>query len=349
MKTILVYALTIAVVLSMAACGGVGNSAEPEENVYSKLEAVELIGADSTGVGSAGQLFGQYFAQRVFEITGGKLSVDYHPNGELVGDLGLIRMMKANQIQVVVCQTAPMVSFVPEMAVFDLPMVFYEYDGDTIDAVLNGQNDFTARLSDAYEDAGFHLLGFLQDGTYRLTTSNRALNTLDDFKGLRIRTMENSNHMEFWSALGAMPTPLPWADVPDALRSGQVDAQENAADTIFSASLQDVQHYLAYTNHMLYCNQICISKEAWDSLDPAYQAAIEQAAAEAIEYVRPLLAEVDRYFKQKLAEAGMTVIEYDASFYDRILALDSVKALYENIDKNQTNGLGTLLEGELNK
>ena len=349
MKTILVYALTIAVVLSMAACGGAGNSAEPEENVYSKLEAVELIGADSTGVGSAGQLFGQYFAQRVFEITGGKLSVDYHPNGELVGDLGLIRMMKANQIQVVVCQTAPMVSFVPEMAVFDLPMVFFKYDGDRIDAVLNGQNDFTAILSDAYEDAGFHLLGFLQDGTYRLTTANRALNTLEDFEGLSIRTMENSNQMAFWSALGAMPAPLPWADAPDALRNGQVDAQENAADTIFSASLQDVQHYLAYTNHMLYCNQICISKEAWDSLDPAYQAAIEQAAAEAIEYVRPLLAEVDRYFKQKLAEAGMTVIEYDASFYDRILALDSVKALYENIDKNQTNGLGTLLEGELNK
>ena len=108
----------------MAACGGAGNSAEPEENVYSKLEAVELIGADSTGVGSAGQLFGQFFAQRVLEITGGKLSVDYHPNGELVGDLGLIRLMKANQIQVVVCQTAPMVSFIPEMAVFDLPMVF---------------------------------------------------------------------------------------------------------------------------------------------------------------------------------------------------------------------------------
>ena len=349
MKKILVFALTIAVVLSMTACGGSGNSAEPEEDVYSKLEAVELIGADSTGVGSAGQLFGQYFTQRVFEITGGKLSVDYHPNGELVGDLGLIRMMKTNQIQVVVCQTAPMVSFVPEMAVFDLPMVFFEYDGDRIDAVLNGQNEFTARLSDAYEDGGFHLLGFLQDGTYRLTSANRALNTLEDFKGLRIRTMENTNQMAFWSALGAMPAPLPWADVPDALRNGRVDAQENAADTIFSASLQDVQHYLAYTNHMLYCNQICISKEAWDSLDPAYQAAIEQAAAEAIEYVRPLLAEVDRFFKQKLTETGMTVIEYDVSFYDSILALDGVKALYEDIDKNQTNGLGTILEGELNK
>ena len=349
MKKILVFALTLAVILSMAACGGAGNTAEAEGNDFSKLEAVELIGADSTGVGSAGQLFGQYFAQRVLEITEGKLSVDYHPNGELGGDLELIRQMKANKIQIVVCQTAPVVSFVPEMAVFDMPMVFSEYDGDRIDSVLNGKNDFRARLSAAYEKAGLHLLGFLQNATYRLTTANRKLDTLESFRGLRIRTMENSNQMAFWTALGATPSPLPWAKVYDELQKGTIEAQENAADTCFSASLQDVQTYLACTDHMLYGNQICISKAAWDSLDPAYQAAIEQAAAEAVAYMRPLLKEVDAYHKQKLVEAGMTLIEYDDAFYDSILALDSVRAVYENIDNNQTGGLGSLLIAELGK
>ena len=56
-----------------------------------------------------------------------------------------------------------------------------------------------------------HLLGFLQNATFRLTTSNRELKTLEDFKGLQIRTMENANHMEFWQAIGAQPTPLAWA------------------------------------------------------------------------------------------------------------------------------------------
>ena len=213
MKKILLFALALAVLLSVSGCGGAENTAATEENPYADLPAVELIGADTTGKGSAGQLFGQYFSQRVLELTEGKLSVEYHPNGELGGDLDLIRQMRANQIQLVVCQTAPMVSFVPEMAVFDLPMVFSEYDGDRIDAVLNGQNDFTARIDAAYEKANLHLLGFLQNGTFRLTTSNRPLETLEDFRGLRIRTMENSNHMAFWSALGAYPTPLAWAKV----------------------------------------------------------------------------------------------------------------------------------------
>ena len=150
----------------------------------------------------------------------------------------------------------------------------------------------------------------------RGTTSNKDIESLDDFRGLRIRTMENTNQMAFWSALGAIPTPLAWEDVYGAIENGRVEAQENAADTIYGASLQNVQKYLACTDHLLYCNLICMSRQAWDSLDPAYQVAIEQAAAEAIAYIRPLLVEVDRYHKERLVEEGMTMIEYDAEFYE---------------------------------
>ena len=281
------------------------------------------------------------------DITEGRLTVEYRPNGALGGDFDLIRQMQENRIQVVVCQTAPLVSFIPELAVFDLPMVFAEYSGDVIDDVLNGQNDFSSRLSAAYEQAGFHSLGFLQNATYRLTTANRPLMELEDFRGLRIRTMESTNHEAFWSALGAEPAPMPWAEVYGALESGRIDAQENAADTCFGASLQEVQTYLACTDHILYCNQLCIGKEAWDSLDPAYQAAITPAAAEAIAYMRPLMEEIDAFHKRKLTDSGMQLIEYDNGFYDRVMALDGVQAVYADIDKNQTGSLGAFLMAEL--
>ena len=319
------------------------------DDPYADLEPVELIGADSTGKGAAGQIFGEYVAQRVSEITGGKLTIDYHPNGELGGDADLIRQAQAGDIDIVVCQTAPIVSFIPEMAVFDLPMVFAKYDGDKIDAVLNGENDFTAAIGAAYEKADLHLLGFLQNATYRLTTSNRALNTLADFAGMQIRTMENKNHMAFWTAIGAEPTPLAWAEVYISLQNGTIDAEENAADTCVGANFQEVQKYLSCTNHILYCNQICISKAAYESLAPAYQAALDQAVAEALAYMRPQLAQIDADNKQILVDGGMTLITYEPDFYDGILALDAVKALYKDIDENQINGLGTLLQAELAK
>ena len=101
-------------------------------------------------------------------------------------------------------------------------MVFSKYDGDTIDGVLNGDSAFRTELSSAFDAAGFHYLGILQNATYRLTTANKELNTLADFKALQIRTMNNSNHMAFWTAIGAEPTPLAWSEVYFALQSGTI-------------------------------------------------------------------------------------------------------------------------------
>lgn len=338
---------TFAVILALSMIFALSVTAFADDP-YAELKPVELIGADATSKGAAGQIFFEYVCQRVDEITGGKLTIDYHPNSELGGDADIIRQMQYNDIQMSVCQTAPIVSFIPEMAVFDLPMVFSKYDGDTIDAVLNGENDFTAALDAAYENADLHLLGFLQNATYRLTTANTDLTSLDGFKALQIRTMENKNHMAFWTAIGAEPTPLAWPEVYIALQNGTIDAEENAADTCVGANFQEVQKYLACTNHILYCNQICINREAYEELDPAYQTALDQAVEEAIAYMRPQLADIDLQNKQKLVDGGMTLIEYDAEFYDTILGLDGVKELYTKIDSD-VNGLGTLLVNELSK
>lgn len=179
-----------------------------------------------------------------------------------------------------------------------------------------------------------------------MTTANKELNTLADFKALQIRTMNNSNHMAFWTAIGAEPTPLAWSEVYFALQSGTIDAQENAADTCVGANLNEVQKVLACTNHILYANQMTINKEAYDSLDPAYQAALNQAVTEALAELRPQLSEIDEQNKQTLVDKGMTLIEYDNAFYDEILNLDTVKKLYSDID-SQVNGLGATLQEAL--
>lgn len=345
----------------LTACGGTTAAEKPaaenketktsetaaDTGKYDDLEEVELIGADTAGKGAAGQLFGELVSAKVDEITGGKLTIDYHPNGDLGGDEDILRQMKSNDIQLVVCQMAPVVSFIPEAAVFDLPMAFSKYDGDTIDSVLNGaDSEFSKKFSEAYETAGFHFLGILQNATYRLTTANVELNTLQDFKGLQIRTMSNNNHMAFWTAIGAEPTPLAFSELYFALQSGTIDAEENAADTIVGINLNEVQKVLACTNHILYANQIAINKDAYDALDPAYQEALNQAVTEALNELRPQLAEIDEANKKALEEKGMTVIEYENAFFDEILALDSVKQLYEEID-GQVNGLGSVLQDAL--
>ena len=353
MRKIMAAALAGFMVLSLTACGGGDDKAAKSDSKasgdYAKLKSVELIGADSTGKDAAGQLFGELVAKKVSTITGGKLTIDYHPNGDLGGDEDLLRQMKSNDIQLVVSQTAPVVSFIPEVAVFDLPMAFAQYKGDAIDKVLNGKDsDFRKKLSEAYEKSGYHYLGILQNATFRLTTANKDLKTLEDYKSLKIRTMSNKNHMAFWTAIGAEPTPLAWPEVYFALQSGTVAAEENAADTIVGANFNEVQKYLACTNHILYANQICMNKKAYDGLDPAYQKALNQAVTEALAEMRPKLADIDKKNKDDLKGKGMTIINYDNAFFAKILELPGVKKLYSDID-GQVKGLGKVLMDDLKK
>lgn len=280
--------------------------------------------------------------------TEGRLKIDYHPNAELGGDEDLLRQLRANDIQLVVGQMAPVTAFVPEGAVFDLPMVFTPYDGKTIDRVLNGDGPFRTKLAAAYERAGLHYLGTLQNGTYRLMTSNKPVRTLEDFKGIKIRTMSNKNHMAFWSVMGANPTPLAWPELYFSLQSGIVEAEENAADSIVSANFNEVQKYVAETNVILYANELVVNKKAFDALPEAYQKVLEESVQEAMAELAPTLVQVDKDSKAKLQQKGMTLITYPPEFYKEVRTQPGVIKLYQQIDQ-QTNGLGTLLMQELKK
>ena len=134
---------------------------------------------------------------------------------------------------------------------------------------------------------GSIIWGTLQNGTYRLMTSNRPVRTIEDFKNMKIRTMSNKNHMAFWSAMGANPTPLAWPELYFSLQSGIVDAEENAADTIVSAHFNEVQKYVAETNVILYANEMVLNKKAFDALPEAYQKVLEESVQEAIKNWRP--------------------------------------------------------------
>ena len=371
MKKITAMLLAGAMMLSLAACGGNGGNGsntsnpgnsgggssaggsnassstnQPSGADYSSLDKVTLTGADSSGKGAAAQLFGELVAEKVDAITGGQLTIEYFPNGELGADADILRQMKANEISLVVCQTAPVVSFVPEVAVFDLPMVFAKYDGATIDKVLNGDSEFNTQMGEAFNNSGFELLGILQNATYRLTTANKELKTLADFNSLQIRTMENPNHMAFWTAIGAQPVPMAWNEVYFALQSGNIGAHENAADTCLGANMNEVQKYLAFTNHILYANMMIMNQDAYNSLDPLYQQALNQAVAEAMTEIAEQLATIDSDSKAELENRGMTMIEYGPEFYDEMLAVSGVTDLYKNIDE-QVGGLGTVLQDAL--
>ena len=356
MKRIFVLLLVIVMGLTAVACSGQETATEPESPAseeepseggsdYASLEPVQLIGADNAGVGAAAQLYGELIAKKVAEITDDQLTIDYYPNSQLGNDQELQSQMLAGDIDIVIAQTAQTVSFVPEVAIFDLPMVFAKYDATTIDYALN-KSEFSEKMKEAYKAKNMHILHYLQGGTFRETTSNKKIESIEDFKGLKIRTMENQYHMAFWQELGASPTPLPWPEVYVSLQQGLVDGQENATDTCVGANLQEVQDYLIMTHHILYCNQFLINASKFDGLDPMYQAALQQAVDEAAVEIEAALIAINDENREKLVEGGMELVEFEDSFIDEVLeeAQEVYNAIGEDIGQDYVDSLLDALE-----
>lgn len=228
------------------------------------------------------QIFSEKFADEVNELSGGKMKIQVYANSTLGGDRELLETCADGDIPFVVQNTAPQVTFMPDLAIFDLPCVF-----DSLDDCRKKIDDkqFYSLVSDVYTKGGYHLLGMADQG-FRVMSTNKPVNDVSDFKGQKIRTMENSYHLAFWKAIGANPTPMSFSEVYIGLQQNTIDAQENPYEVIVSNKLYEQQDYVIETNHLPHLISLIVNDEFFRNLPKEEQAIMAKAAETATEYAR---------------------------------------------------------------
>ena len=76
-------------------------------------------------------------------------------------------------------------------------------------------------MQESYRDAGYELLGYADQG-FRVMSSNKEVSSFSDFKGQKIRTMEDPYQLSFWKKLKANPTPMSFSEVYIGLQQGNL-------------------------------------------------------------------------------------------------------------------------------
>ena len=201
------------------------------------------------------QIYAQKFADEVNKLSNGKMKIRVYNNSVLGGDRELLESCKNGDIPFVVQNTAPQVSFMQKLSIFDLPMLF-----DNIEEVREKLDDdkFYDLMEKVYKEGGYKLLGFTDQG-FRIMTTNKKIEIILDFKGQKIRTMENSNHIMFWKDLKTNPTPMSFSEVYIGLQQNTIDAQENPYEVVVSSKLYEQQKYLIETNHIPHIISIIVN------------------------------------------------------------------------------------------
>ncbi|MDO5623681.1 MAG: DctP family TRAP transporter solute-binding subunit [Pseudomonadota bacterium] len=223
---------------------------------------------------------GEIWANKVREKTGGRINIKLYPGVSLIqGDQTReFSALRQGVIDMAVGSTINWSPQVRPLNLFSLPFLMPDYAA--IDALTQG--DVGKQLFTTLEKAGVVPLAWGENGYRELTNSKHPVRTPADMKGLKIRVVGSPLFLETFSALGANPTQMSWADAQPALASGAVDGQENPMSIFTAAKLQNVgQKNLTMWGYVADPLVFVVNKQVWDSWTPQDREAVRQAAVEA--------------------------------------------------------------------
>jgi tripartite ATP-independent transporter DctP family solute receptor len=329
-KRITGAALVLAMALSFGACGSAaGSGTESSDEVQRYAWPLGTSSPEDTVT----QIYAEKFAEEVSNLSGGTMKISVYANSVLGGDRELLESCKDGDIPFVVQNTAPQVTFMPDIAVFDMPCLF-DTIGDVRQHVDN--EEFLDMIQEVYKEGGYQLLGYADQG-FRVMTTNKNITDISDFKGQKIRTMENSYHMMFWKQLGASPTPMTFSEVYIGLQQGTIDAQENPYEVIVSNKLYEQQDYVVETNHLPHLISLIVSDEFMQGLPEEQQAIIREAAETAKEYARAQSDERIASRIQTIEDSGSRIITLDEEMHEQLRELS--QPVYDAIEENVSSEL----------
>ena len=264
-------------------------------------------------------------AKEVREKTGGAVEIQTFPAGQLGSSRDIIESASSGAIQIVDEGAAQFGQFVPQFSILEAPYIWR--DAAQIRRVLNSPivDDMNGQL---VAKRSMRVIGSTYYGKRHVTSGSKAINTVDDMKGFKLRIPEVDTFRAMAEAWGARPTPLNFGELYLALSQGAVDGQENPLPTIQSGKFNEVQKYLILTGHILTPRLIVVNETAWKTLD-AKQQQVLRASLETHGLIQDneILGQ-EAKLVDTFKAGGMTVITPDVeSFRKPVLA--SLPAKFE--------------------
>lgn len=201
--------------------------------------------------------------------------------------------------------TGSLGNFVAETRVLDVPFLFdnYEHARGVLDSEIGGE------LLALFPQHGLYGVSWLENGFRNLTTGTKSVNSPEDLRGMKIRTMENQVHMQAWQAAGVLPTPMAFSELPSALQQGTVDGQENSIPVILANNLDMMQKHLYLTGHVYSPGIFVCNPDFIAGLTPEQKAAVEEGGKAATAANRARVEQDENVGIETLRTRGIEVVE----------------------------------------
>lgn len=322
-KRMISLLVAAAMVFALTGCGGSDSPSASTETKSSTAEETEAAeestveeSADAVHLTLAhadtetGSLFGECmteFKNMVEEKTGGSVIIDIYPNGQLGTVAEYVVAIQSGTIDFAPAASTFVANFCEDVAVFDMPFLFEDYDhvwealdsevGDTLNASLR--------------ENGIEPLVWWGLGFRNVTTSeSHPIETIDDLKGFRIRVMTSAIHQALFQALGSDAVPMDWGELYTALQQGTVDGQENPYSQTLSSNIWEVNPVIVKTEHAFTPSVFMMSPSVADKVSEEQMNIIRECAEECTGIFRDRAVSINEEALETLInEKGCTYVE----------------------------------------
>lgn len=255
------------------------------------------------------------------EQTKGRFGVKVFGNSSMGSEKDTVEQVKIGALDMVRVNSSVLHAISPAMMVPSLPFLFRstQHMRDVLDGPIGDQ------ILASLEKEGFVGLAFFDSGSRSFYTTKKPIKTVADMKGMKIRVLQSEMWVAIMQALGANATPIPYAEVYTALKTGLVDGAENNWPSYDSSRHYEAAKYYSLTEHSMAPEVLIFSKKVWDGLSKEDQQLIRKAAKESVPYMRKLWDEREAKSRQTVTAGGAQI----TSDVDKAGFSAAVKPVYD--------------------
>lgn len=315
MRKALSLILALALAASLAACGTSGKTAAASKSAAAGTAAASgsarvlrlstHLSADHGCVQMANK-----FNELLQQKSNGSLSVEIYTDGQLGGQTENCEGLISGTIDMTICDTGTLANYEPKIGILDMPYVFADKD----QAIAAAKGDVGKQLMDTVtKSTGIRPIS-LQAILFRETLlKDKDITKPEDLKGVKVRIPESPSIKVCFTALGATPVSIPSGEAYTAVQTGVTDGLEGNVEFIAQQKYYEVAKHCSLTDHVMTFTAMCMSDSVYQSLTADQQAAVDAAAAEAMDYFYPLYETIETTSRKTMEDAGVTFHDVDKS------------------------------------
>lgn len=245
------------------------------------------------------------FAELLDEKTGGEITLQMFHGGVLGSQPDAIEQVRLGGLQIGNFNLGPIGPIAPEANVVSLPFIFK--DVPHMFRVLEGEGG--EKIAAGMTAKGIVPLAWYDAGARSFYNGGKSINDPSDVGGLKVRVMNNDLYSGMISELGGNPSPMAFAEVYQALKTGVVDGAENNWPSYESTGHYEVAPFYSLSQHLIIPECICINADVYNALSDDMKAKVREAAVESAALQRELWAAREAASREKVEAAGVVTNE----------------------------------------